>query len=76
MSADRGGSESCATYGWDLHTKPLLNDPEHSILDLGAVVVVWVMESLKDLVNGKHGSTKNGLNLRYPVDHIVGVRVV
>jgi len=64
-------------YGWDLLTKPLLNDSEHSILDLGVtVVVVGVMEGLNYLVNGKHSSIKSGFNLRYPVDDIVGVRAV
>jgi len=77
MSADGGWSELCTTYGWGLPTKPLLNDFEHSILDLGVtVVVVGVMEGLKYLTSGKHGSTRGGLNLRYPVDGIVGVRVV
>lgn len=77
MSADGGGSEFCITYWWGLLTKPLLNDFEHSILDLGVtVVVVGVMEGLKYLTNGKHGNTKNGLDPRYPVDSIVGVRVI
>ena len=44
---------------WDLFTKPLLNNFEHSILNLGATVaVVGMMEGLKYLGKGKHRSTK------------------
>jgi len=49
-------------HGLDVLTKPLLNNSKHFILDLGVtVVVVGVMEGLKNLTKGKHDSIKDPL---------------
>jgi len=48
--------------GGSLHTKPLLDNFEHPILDLGAAVaVIGVMECLENLTKGQYGNVTKPL---------------
>lgn len=58
MPPDKGES-ICSRETNGAHTKPLLNNLTHSILDLrAAVVVVGVMERLENLPKSQHDTTR------------------